>query len=90
MEGKALRLRLSIQEAQVLEYQKHIQSMQNEAQRQEAFSLGIDISCILSLLLSLSLSIFLSLFPPSISPYVFVSVFSSFIPIELNLNLSQV
>ena len=41
MEGKALRLRLNIQENQVLEYQKLIQSMENEAQRQEAFSLGI-------------------------------------------------
>ena len=72
MEGKALRLRLSIQENQVLEYQKHIQSMENEAQRQEAFSLGTPITSTLLQPPFLSLSCFPShsfspCFPHSLS-----------------------
>ena len=76
MEGKALRLRLSIQENQVLEYQKHIQSMENEAQRQEAFSLGTPITSTL-------------LQPPFLSLSCFPShYFSPYFPHSLYLCLS--
>lgn len=40
MEGKALRLRLSVQEVQAAECQQRMMNMQNEQQRNEAFSLG--------------------------------------------------
>ena len=40
MEGKAIRLRLSVQEAQAAEYRQHMQNLQNEQERNEAFSLG--------------------------------------------------
>lgn len=41
MEGKALRLRLSVQEVQAAECQQRMMNMQNEQQRNEAFSLGM-------------------------------------------------
>ena len=78
MEGKALRLRLSIQENQVLEYQKHIQSMENEAQRQEAFSLGTPITSTLLQPPFLSLSCFPS---HSLSP-----CFPHSLPLCLSIN----
>jgi hypothetical protein len=40
-EGRALRLRLGLQESQVLEYQQRLQAIEAEHQRQEAFSLGL-------------------------------------------------
>ena len=40
MEGKALQLRLSVQEVQAAECQQRMQILQNEQQRNEAFSLG--------------------------------------------------
>ena len=39
-EGKIIRTRLNILETQLAEYEQHMVSLQNEAQRQEAFSLG--------------------------------------------------
>ena len=39
-EGKVIRTRLNILETQLAEYEQHMVSLQNEAQRQEAFSLG--------------------------------------------------
>jgi hypothetical protein len=47
MEGKALRLRLSVQEVQAAECQQRMQNLQNEQQRNEAFSLGMtSLSCL--------------------------------------------